>query len=233
MQKTLMTFLALIAFVSVSYAIKPNDKPIQLRVDNFSSNSSQQQGTSPLVIDDGTAETSIGDSGQMIWFNRFTPAPADFPFQLEDVSIMFGPNLVNVGDAIEIVLYEDSDGDPGTGAVLLDSITETVQFNDQLTFSVYTLASPVEFTGPGDVLIGVVNRAGSEGFDDFPASLDSTISAGRSWVGTYNVGDVPASPTLPADEQWGTIDSFGLPGNWMIRGAGSPTPVDLMNFSVE
>ena len=230
-----MLFLFLMMLVSEAYAIKADDKLIQLKIDHHTNDSVQFKGTSPLVLDDGTAETSIGDSGQMIWLNRFTPAPGEFPFQLENVSVMFGATSVTVGDAVEIFLYEDTDGDgdPETGAVLLASISENVQFNDQLTFSVYSLAIPVEFTGPGDVLIGVVNRAGSEGFDDFPASLDTTTTAGRSWVGTYNVGDVPASPTLPADEQWGTIDSFGLPGNWLIRGAGSPTPVDLMNFSVE
>ncbi len=75
--------------------------------------------------------------------------------------------------------------------------------------------------GPGDVLIGVVNRYGSEGLNDFPAALDQTASQGRSWAASYLAGDVPASPTLPADEQWGTIDSFGFAGNWVIRGQGT------------
>ncbi len=60
-----------------------------------------------------------------------------------------------------------------------------------------------------------------EGFNDFPAALDQTATAGRSWAATYLAGDVPANPPLPGDEQWGTIDSFGFPGNWIIRGSGS------------
>lgn len=185
------------------------------------------EGAAPLVLDDGTAENSIGDSGQFIWLNRFTPAPTDFPFQLEEVSVMFGTTLVNVGDAIEILIYEDTDndGDPGTGAVLLGSINETIQFNDQATYSVYLLGSPIVLNGPGDVLIGVVNRSGAEGTDDFPAGLDEGVTAVRSWAATYIGGDVPVSPSLPGDEQWGTIDSFGFPGNWMIRGAGTLTDV--------
>lgn len=181
------------------------------------------QATTALVLDDGTAENSIGDSGQFIWFNRFTPDPTDFPFQLEEVSVMFGTTEVNVNDPIEILVYQDTDGDgnPGTGAVLLATINETVQFNDQATFSVFLLDTPVLLNGPGDVLLGVVNKAGSEGFNDFPAALDQATSFERSWAATYNVGDVPTNPTLPADEQWGTIDSFGLPGNWLIHSSTS------------
>ena len=73
------------------------------------------------------------------------------------------------------------------------------------------------FETAGDVLIGVVNRAGFEGNNDFPAAIDQGASQVRSWVGTWLAGDVPATPTFPADEQWGTIDDFGLPGNWMVR----------------
>ena len=42
-----------------------------------------------------------------------------------------------------------------------------------------------------------------------------------SWFGSYASGDAPSTITYPADEQWGTIDSFALPGNWMIRGIAS------------
>jgi hypothetical protein len=132
------------------------------------------------------------------------------------------------------LVYEDTDGDgdPGTGAVLLADYSETIQFNDQTTFNVYNLPTPVRLNGPGDVLIGIVNSYSSEGFNDFPAGLDTTTSNGRSWAAAYLAGDVPANPTLPADEQWGTIDSFGLPGNWIIRGAGSRTalPIPTLNY---
>jgi len=190
--------------------------------------------TSTFIIDDGTAETAIGDGGQFIWLNRFTPAASEFPFQLEEVSTVFAGTLVSVGDTIRILVYEDTDGDgdPGTGAVLLADITETIQFNDQLTFNVYDLPTPVRLDGPGDVLIGIVNSYGSEGFNDFPAALDTTASNGRSWAATYLAGDVPANPALPGDEQWGTIDSFGLPGNWIVRGAGThiALPIPALNY---
>lgn len=179
-----------------------------------------------LILDDGTAENQIGDVGQFIWINRFTPSPADFPFQLEEVQVAFGNNMVPLGGAIEIVIHEDTDGDndPGTGASFLASYTDTVQANDGATFSVYALAPPLVLTGPGDVLIGIINRYGFEGNNDFPANLDQTASQGRSWAATYLAGDVPANPTYPADEQWGTIDSFGFPGNWIVRASGVRIP---------
>lgn len=177
-----------------------------------------------LILDDGTTDNLIGDAGQFIWMNRFTPPPADFPLKIDEVSVVFGSTLVTIGDPIEIFIWEDTDndGDPGTGANLVYNFNSTVQFNDGATFSVYALPGAPIHNGPGDLIIGVVNRAGSEGFNDFPAALDQTASQGRSWAATYLVGDVPANPTLPADEQWGTIDSFGFPGNWMIRASYTP-----------
>lgn len=181
-------------------------------------------GALSFIIDDGVSENSIGDSGQFIWINRFTPNPADFPFQLEEVQVVFGTTSVPLGGAIEIVIHEDTDGDgdPGTGSTFLASYNDTIQANDGTTFSVYTLTPPVTLNGPsGDLLVGIINRYGSEGFDDFPATLDQTASQMRSWAATYLAGDVPPMPTYPADEQWGTIDSFGFPGNWLVRAFGT------------
>ena len=219
-----VTLLLLSVGVSAEITPDPNErvagKAVTLQIDHA------EKGMMPLdfTLDDGTADNFIGDNGQFIWLNRFTPDPADFPFQLEQVSAIFGGTGFNVGDAIEIVIWSDTDGDgdPGTGAVLVASnINVTAQFNDGVTFNVYDLATPVLLNGPGDVLIGLINRNGSEGFSDFPAGLDQGVSAVRSWAATYLAGDVPMDPALPGDEQWGTIDSFGFPGNWVVRGAGT------------
>lgn len=186
---------------------------------------SQSLGATPvdLILDDGSIENTIGDAGQFIWLNVFTPNPDDFPFQLEEISVVFGATGVTVGDTVELLVYSDtdSDGDPGTGAVLVGSETVTIQFADGVTFSVYTLTTPIPLLGPGDVIIGVVNRYAFEGSSDFPAALDQTATQLRSWAASYLAGDVPANPTLPGDEQWGTIDSFGFPGNWVVRGSGT------------
>lgn len=185
-----------------------------------------------LIIDDGTSENSIGDDGQFIWLNRFTPDPTEFPLQIHQIEVEFGTTMVSAGDEIELLVYSDTDGDgdPGTGSVLLAQITETVQSPGGL--NTYSLTSPVQVDGPGDVLVGVVNRYSSEGFSDFPAALDQTASAGRSWVGSWAAGDAPVTPNLPADEQWGTIDSFSFPGNWVIRASGATITGDDFSQSV-
>jgi subtilisin family serine protease len=180
-----------------------------------------------LVLDDGTRDDSLGltTGGQFIWLNRFTPDPADFPFSLTEVQILFGQDVgVNVGELVDIYVYEDTDGDgnPGTGANFLGSILDAaVQAVDDVTFSVYPVAAPIVLNGPGDVLIAVVNRTAGVAAGTFPASMDQTSSAGRSWVGIYSAGNPGNPPTLPADELWGTVDSFEFPGNFMVRGYGS------------
>ncbi len=181
-----------------------------------------------LVLDDGTRENSIGltAGGQFIWLNRFTPAPGDFPFTLTEVQVLFGQAVgVNVGELVDIYIYEDTDGDgnPGTGANFLGSILNAaVQATNDVTWSVYPMTTPIVLNGPGDVLIAVVNRTAGTDPGEFAAAIDQTPpSAGRSWVGAYTGGNPGNPPTLPADDLWGTIDSFGLPGNWMVRGYGN------------
>jgi uncharacterized repeat protein (TIGR01451 family) len=176
-------------------------------------------GTVELIVDDGSAEDAIGltGGGQFIWLNRFTPDPAEYPFTLDQVWMLFRDSMV-LGEAIELVIWEDidGDGDPGTGASFRSAENITVQANDNTTWSVYNLSSPVFFTGPGDVLIGAVNR---DATGSHPAAIDTTASQGRSWVGIYS-GDPPEPPTLPPDADWSTIDSKGFAGNWTIRGSG-------------
>lgn len=181
-----------------------------------------------LIVDDGSGENSIGDGGQFVWINRFTPAPAEYPFAMTEVQVVYGTTMVPVGGAIDIVFHEDTDadGDPGTGAVFRGVTAGTVQVADNTTFNVYPINPPVPFCGPGDVLVGVINRYGSEGFNDFPARLDQTATQLRSWAASYLAGDAPAQPFYPADEQWGTIDSFGFPGNWLVRAFGSTSAVE-------
>lgn len=180
-----------------------------------------------LVLDDDSSEGVVGVAGQtarqFLWFNRFTPGG---PFVLEEVWVLFtpGPNMA-VGNAIQLAIYADPDGNPANGAVLLASSNETIQALDGNTFSVYPLAVPVAFDGVGDILIGVVPRFIVSGVTSptQPASIDTTASQGRSWLGVWS-GDPPNPPVLvpPPDQQISTVDGF-LPGNWMIRGFGTPS----------
>jgi hypothetical protein len=190
-----------------------------------------------LVIDDGSAENSIGLSagGQFVWMNVFTPDPADFPFQLSVVSVVW-PDTMAEGDQVQIVVWEDTDGDGDpSNADYLYSEDAVVMNNDFTTWNDYELAAPVMLTGPGDVVIGLVNRSGGAGYLDYPAAIDQDDPQLRSWLGAYS-GDPPDPPTLPADNLWGRIDDFGFPGNWMIRGAGyteDPLAVSVTDLSAE
>lgn len=189
-----------------------------------------------LILDDGSRENALGltNGGQFLWLNRFTPAPTDFPFVLEEVHILFGAAVgINVGELVDIYIYEDTDGDgnPGTGANFLGSLENAaVQFVDDVNFSVYQI-TPVALNGPGDVLIAVVNRTAGTDPGEFVAAMDQTPpSQNRSWIGTYTAGNPPNPPTLPATDLWGIVDSFGFAGNWMVRGLGSSvsSPIVLL-----
>ncbi len=179
-----------------------------------------------LILDDGSAENFIGlNDGtygyQYLWLNRFTPDPAELPFQLETISVLFGNTGVPLGGAADLVVYEDTNGGDPSDAAWLATYPVTVQANDGTTWSTYTLATPLTLNGPGDVLIGVINRYEVSGVSpaDFPAALDQGVSQVRSWVAAW-AGDPPSPPNLPADSLWGTIDSFGFAGNWLVRGSG-------------
>ncbi len=181
-----------------------------------------------LVVDDGNAEDSVGLSagGQLIWLNRFTPAPEEFPFTLNEVWVLFGSDWgsggVNPGELFDVYIFQDTDGDgnPGTGAELVASFVDVaVQAANGEDWTVVALDDPVVLYGPGDVLIAIVNRTAGTDAGEYPASIDETFSQQRSWVGYYG-GPAPQPPYLPAPSLWGLIDDFGLPGNWTVRGYG-------------
>jgi hypothetical protein len=180
-----------------------------------------------LNLDDSQAETAIGvDDGsnhavQFVWLNRFTPAPATFPFTLKEIRILFSGSGISNGLPIDLVVYEDLDSSPPIDADWLTTYPVTIQAVDGFTWSVYTLDPPVRLDGPGDVLIGAINRYVNSGIDpmSWPASIDETTSQGRSWSGWWT-SDPPHPPILPPNNTFDIIDNLGFPGNWMIRGYG-------------
>lgn len=183
-----------------------------------------------LVLDDGSAEGAFGVAGsggaarQFLWFQQFSPPVPDF--DLEEIWVLFpDDDVLAPGSAIQLVVYQDVDADPANGGVLLLALDETVQSADGVTFSIYPLPAAVEVRGGGDVYLGVVNRYVTSGVTPVtqPAALDTGASAMRSWVATW-AGDPPDPPLLPPDQLLFRIDDF-QPGNWMIRGFGTPAPV--------
>ncbi len=182
-----------------------------------------------LILDDGSREADIGfgDTAafQFLWLNQFSRPPS-LAIDLDEIQVLFppGPDMA-VGNAIQLIVYFDRDGNPSAGAQLLFHSTDEIQAVDGTTFSVYPLDPPVRITEPGDVLIGVVNRWVESGVSppSRPAALDTTVSQGRSWVALWTDGP-PPEPELPPDLFFATID-FLQPGNWMIRGSATPAPI--------
>ncbi len=184
-------------------------------------------GPVSLAIDDGTAEGATGANADMfkgfLWLNRFTPSPAEFPFKLKEVQVYFMNNgYVSVGDPLEIVIYENKSGNENlsTGSNLLTTVPVTVQA--LAAWNTFTLPTPVAFTGPGDVLIGVFMNLDPNN-QKIPAAKDETTSLHRSWIGFWTTQ--PSTPTLPPNGGLFTLESINQNGNFMVRGSGETIPV--------
>jgi hypothetical protein len=178
-----------------------------------------------LSVDDGTVENNIGIGGtlEFIFLNRFTPDPSVFPLTLNEIHVYFdSTGLGLVGDALSLVVYENTSGnaDPAVGSNLLYQQAATITALD--AWNIYTLTTPLVLNGPGDVLIGVIALE-VPGTSYWPAAMDQSGSQQRSWAGWWNASPPPTPPTLPPNNTWGLIDSFGasFAGNWMVRGLAS------------
>lgn len=163
-----------------------------------------------LRIDDGSYEFFLG-AGAALWVNRFTPDPADYPFQLEEIQVLFTSLGAAAGETVNLYVFEDldGDGDPRTGAVLRASeLNVSIPVVDDITFSQFTLSTPVDFTQPGDIILGVqtVNPSAVSGW---PIALDMSAPAGRSWI-NWDPNNLSSLATVSS--------LFGSDGNFLIRG---------------
>jgi hypothetical protein len=177
---------------------------------------------SNFAVDDGTWESNYTQASEALWLNRFTPVA--FPFDVNTVSTVYTPEAT-AGDDIEVVLWEDTDGDgdPGTGAVLRHTEYFQIESVDGETWDHYALAELVRFEGPGDILVGLVNRSADpdpEALHFVVGALDTTAPQQRSWFGTNAMLPLPDPPVIPTGGTWALTDAAILPSNWMIRAEG-------------
>ncbi len=196
-------------------------------------------------FDDGTNENNIGlnntaagTATQFMWFNRFDVLPADLPLQVDQVRIFWDPTpagAAEVGDAISIEIYSDSDASPANGATHVYTENDTVA-QVGTSFDIYNLTTPPELATAVNLLVGVVDRWVTTGVTTttFPAAIDTTApNNARSWVAATATGTPPTPPVIPSTGLFGTIDSFGLPGDWLVRATGTVTPVELLSFGID
>jgi hypothetical protein len=185
-------------------------------------------GALTFALDDGTYEDTIGLNDQSsteyaaIWLNRFTPASGTGAFTIDSISILWPDNTNGslVGKEVDLVAYYDADGDgdPSNAVRLGGDNFVTVPGLD--AFDQYTVSFAVP--GDGDVYVGFENTYALGGTTPilFPAAIDEDSgSQDRSWVAGMSSGD-PDPDNLANNDLFGTIDGFGLPGNWLIRATG-------------
>ncbi|MBX3323254.1 MAG: PEP-CTERM sorting domain-containing protein [Phycisphaeraceae bacterium] len=171
------------------------------------------------LLDDGTQDEAIGliGGGAIMYLNRFTvTAGREY---LTGISI--APGLFGSGNARDIILKVFRvNGDPSNPANLqniykADAVLEGPRSDD---FQKFNVGGPNVFLGnAGDeFMVGFwVNSLDG----DFLGAIDQTASQGMSWAMAGSDPNDISTWTI-----WGVIDSFGFPGNWMIRANAVPAP---------
>ncbi|HEV7489663.1 MAG TPA: S8 family serine peptidase [Rhodanobacteraceae bacterium] len=181
------------------------------------------QGTCTLQVDSLTTNfVGVGCPTYcgLVWLNRFTPDPQDFPITITSISTIFGsdPGWNAIGDHINFYVYQDSDTDPSNGAVLAGSYQGYTMPAPVDAFTTITLPVPIVVNGPGDVVIALTNPAPNVG--SRPASADAGPFAARSWIALS--ADIGAAPDLSAIGLLPNPAALGgFDGNWLIRATGT------------
>jgi len=178
--------------------------------------------------DDGSAEDSVGlndgaDGQAFGWATRFKNATGA-SITLLEIDVAFGLAAggtgVAPGDAIDAVIWIDAAATGNLRSAVTArrwSLPGGVHAADA-TFATHavpcggvTVPSGADFyVGLGDV------QSPNDARIRFPAALDQGGSAEKSWVFFHNSQNV-FDPDDFADQTVGTIDGFGLPGNWLLR----------------
>jgi len=156
----------------------------------------------------------------LLWLNRFTPDPADYPITITSISTIFGDGAGwnAPGDHINVYIYTDADGNPANGADVAGAYVGYTMPAPANSFTTIALPVPIVVNGPGDVLIALTNPAPDIGAR--PASADTGPFAGRSWIARFNDPGVAPELGLIGLVQ-SPVGVPGLTGNWLIRASGT------------
>ncbi len=189
---------------------------------------------STYVLDDGSAEDAIGfgdgiQSFQSIWVNQFAVIPGQTTITAVEVAWGTPSDPQNIdGTPVTIGIWSDPNGDGQPfDSALLGSVSGTIQQNGTDTFITYTFSPAVTLpAGATSFFIGDLTPANP--VEEFFQGIDeNSVLHGQSWVVANGDGSNVDINNLGDNSLIGTIDSFGLPGNWLVRGDtgnGTPTP---------
>ncbi len=206
------------------------------RIVPMSARQSPNTPASTYQYDDGTSEQGVGfgngaQNFEAIWLNQFAVIPGQT--SITSVDVVWGsplfPGFAPNGTPVTIGVWSDpnGDGNPNDG-VLLGSVAGTVQNSDTDTFVTYTFSSAVNLpTGATSFFVGDMTPM-NNGPQQFWQGQDTEDPApNKSWAVAMSSGSAVDLNNLGNNDFIFTIDSQGLPGNWLIRadsGNGTPTP---------
>jgi subtilisin family serine protease len=157
----------------------------------------------------------------LVWLNRFTPQPSDYPITITSIDALFGNGAGwnAEGDHINFYIYQDDDADPSNGAALVGTYRGYAMPVPINNFTTIELPTPVVVAGPGDVLIALTNRAPNQG--TYPASADQGPFAERSWLGAFTDDGVHPPDLAVITLKLSNVALDGFNGNWLIRAHGT------------
>ena len=187
-------------------------------------------------VDDGSSEDAIGfgngtSNVPALWFNQFKTKKGGEA--ISSVEISYGtpsfPQSTLDGQKVTVCVWSDPDGD-GTpnDAKLLGKVKGTISNSGTDTLVTYTFAKPVQVGAAGTSFFAGEETPAEKNTELFFQSIDETDSKGNadskgvSWVSANANGGKLNIKNPGKNDTVGTIDSFGLPGNWLIRATGVP-----------
>jgi len=178
--------------------------------------------------DDGTVENGIGIGGtsafDIIWLNRFTVQAGGET--INQIEAAFGsPNDTRPynGLPFTLLVYSDATGGSPDDASLLTSVNGVVSNANTGLLNSYTIPDTLITTSEFFVAVLMRNLPGANGY---VASFDQTVPhfAGVSYAGFTVGAPINENNLSTIGVNLGTIEGFGLPGNWVLRATGVPTP---------
>jgi hypothetical protein len=183
---------------------------------------------STYMIDDGTAEDSVGfgngaQNFESVWLNQFAVIPG--ATTISSVDVAWGTPLFQEdidGTPVTIGVWSDPNGDGSpTDGVLLGQVSGTIENAGTDTFVTYTFSPAVALPGGAtSFFVGDLTPANS-GPEHFFQGIDQNSTLFRqSWVVANSSGADVDINNLGNNDFIGIIDDFGIPGNWLIRADG-------------